>query len=110
MAQGTWRFARPRADPWRMALQIAVTFHIVSFSRIFFRSADLSGALQYIEAMLNFGGAGIAPFDSVGLGDAPACCRAARGAAIVGHNHCGAFCPSAGDPAGVGACRPASMC
>ena len=52
---------------WRTTIQIALTFHIVSFSRIFFRSADLSSARQYGEALLNFSGGGIAPFDGVGL-------------------------------------------
>jgi len=63
-AHGDSPAARAR---WLIALQIALTFHVVSFSRIFFRSADLSGALQYIDAMLNFDGAGVTPFDSVGL-------------------------------------------
>ena len=44
-----------------------LTFHIVALSRIFFRSADVSAAMSYFGAMLNFGGQRAAPFDVIGL-------------------------------------------
>ena len=45
---------------------VFVTLHIVAFSRIFFRSGDLSSALDYIDAMLQ-PRTDAAPFTALGL-------------------------------------------
>ena len=59
----------PARDPpgWRLPLQIIITFHIIAFLRILFRSADVGAAITYVEAMFNFGEQAAAPFDVVGL-------------------------------------------
>lgn len=67
------RTARAGATPglgsksWRLPLRIMLTFHIVAFSRIFFRAPNMTEAMSYIEAMLSFGRHAAAPFDKVGL-------------------------------------------
>jgi D-alanyl-lipoteichoic acid acyltransferase DltB (MBOAT superfamily) len=54
------------ASPWGVAAHVALTFHIVALSRIFFRAPGLDEAIDYARAMAAFGGVGAAPFDLVG--------------------------------------------
>ena len=65
-----WRVARglPPTPEGRMAWlsSVFVTFQIVAFSRIFFRSGDLSSAVDYFAAILQ-PGADQAPFTTLGL-------------------------------------------
>lgn len=67
-----WRRLRTPADapapaPWRNALALVSTFHIVALSRILFRAPDLASAGRYVKAMLGGGGSAM-PLTALGTG------------------------------------------
>ena len=64
-----WRRGARAASsgPWRLALQMLLTFHFIALSRVFFRAPDAGEALAYGRALLHFGGPGATPFDGLGI-------------------------------------------
>lgn len=54
------------ASPWRVVLGIVIAFHIIAFSRVLFRAADLGAAIAYFGAMVD-GAGGASPWRWPGL-------------------------------------------
>lgn len=63
------RAANPRAGAmpaWAPWVAVLATFHFVVMSRVLFRAGDLEAARAYVAAMTHVG-AGVSPFDALGL-------------------------------------------